>query len=333
LRREYDLETLAQQHGFSITEIDKVCRISDLLESVSAVKFLSDRLSLYGGTAFTFIYAPEILRLSVDLDFNYRHIDTTDWGAVRKEIDKKLKDLLYRLGYAKEDVAIDPHYPLQRFAVSYVNTLGLKDKFNVEIGYLKRFPILKNDTLADFKHLGTQETFKTKTPSKEELFANKWCTLLYRESSRDLFDIYQIADIEFNVEAFRKSAIIDSLTHVKPKIYEITASALRRIPVDSRLTNLLQTERIAEYNFPEIRRDVEEFTEMHLSSITPNEIRAVDRFYDELVLDPNVIDGTGLFHERTSEYPAALWTLEKIKKGAVVDFERTDFSGMLNHHV
>ena len=135
MNREYDLYALASQHGFSIKEMEKVCRISDLLESISAVKFLSDRLSLYGGTAFTFIYSPKILRLSVDLDFNYRHKDEKDWGNVRTEIDHRLKDLIYRQGHSKTDIAINARYPLTRFTVSYINTLGTPDKFKVGIGY------------------------------------------------------------------------------------------------------------------------------------------------------------------------------------------------------
>src|SRR3990170_3798638 len=99
MKRKYDLAALARQHEFSIKEIEKVCRISDLLEDISAVRFLSDHLSLYGGTALTFIYSPEILRLSIDLDFNYRHNDAADWGEFRNEIDEKLKDLIYRQEY------------------------------------------------------------------------------------------------------------------------------------------------------------------------------------------------------------------------------------------
>ena len=72
MKRKYDFDALTMRYGFSAREIEKVCRISDLLEDVSAVKFLSDRLSLYGGTALTFIYSPEILRLSIDLDARAR---------------------------------------------------------------------------------------------------------------------------------------------------------------------------------------------------------------------------------------------------------------------
>ncbi|MDI6654992.1 MAG: hypothetical protein QME59_03815 [Candidatus Hydrothermarchaeota archaeon] len=43
---EYDLEYLARTHGFNIREIEKVCRIFDILEDISNVKFLGERLSL-----------------------------------------------------------------------------------------------------------------------------------------------------------------------------------------------------------------------------------------------------------------------------------------------
>jgi predicted nucleotidyltransferase component of viral defense system len=76
LKKQYDFKGLAQKYGFNIQEIEKVCRISDLLEDISAVKFLQDCLSVYGGTALTFIHLQEIQRLSIDLDLNYRHLNT-----------------------------------------------------------------------------------------------------------------------------------------------------------------------------------------------------------------------------------------------------------------
>jgi predicted nucleotidyltransferase component of viral defense system len=135
MKREYDFTALSLQHGFSAKETEKACRISDILEDISAVKFLSDRLSLYGGTALTFIDSPEIVRLSIDLDFNYRHVGNVDWGEIRKEIDKRLKDLIYRNGYKETDVAINASYPLTRFTVKYVNAQGSEDNFKIEIGY------------------------------------------------------------------------------------------------------------------------------------------------------------------------------------------------------
>ena len=312
MRRKYDLEALARQHGFSAKEMEKVCRISDLLEDVSAVKFLANRLSLYGGTALTFVYLPEISRLSIDLDFNYRHVDEADWGETRREIDKKLKEIIYRQEYQTADVAINASYPLTRFTVKYLNSLGSEDNFKIEIGYLRRTPILKSDVLGDFRHIGTRETFKVKTPAKEELFANNWCTLLYRKTLRDLFDTYQVAKININLETFRKCAIIDSLTHKKPRIHEINPYSLEQIPIDTGLRNLLQTEQMTKYDFPKMKRGAIEFTATRIAEITDGEKDAIDQFYDQKSFKPNLIDNTGLLHERIAEYPAVLRTLQQL---------------------
>jgi len=122
MKRKYDSHALALRYGFNRRDIEKACRISDILEDISAVKFLSERLSLYGGTALAFIHSKEILRLSIDVDLNYRHKNNVEWGQVREEIDTRLKDLLYRQGYSKADIAINASYPLTRFTVKYLST-------------------------------------------------------------------------------------------------------------------------------------------------------------------------------------------------------------------
>jgi len=314
MKREYDFHALALRYGFNTKDMEKACRISDMLEDISAVKFLSERLSLYGGTALTFIHFKEILRLSIDMDLNYRHKDNTDWGQVREEIDKRLKDLLYRQGYNKTDIAINASYPLTRFTVKYINATGSEDSFKIEIGYMRRTPILKTDIMADFKHIGTQETFKITTPTKEELFANKWCAMLYRKTARDVFDVYRIADIKFDHDTFRKCAIIDSLTRKRPKLYEINPEAINKIPLDSSLRNLLQTEKLPKFDYNKISAKATEFTKTQLQELTTKEKEMVDQFWEKKKYRPELIDPTGIFHAKIAEYPAALWILEKLKR-------------------
>jgi predicted nucleotidyltransferase component of viral defense system len=313
MKRQYDLDELGRKHGFNVREMEKVCRISDLLEDLSSVKFLRDRLCVYGGTAFTFIYAEEILRLSVDLDLNYRHLDKRDWGVVRDEIDERLKGLLYRQGYDRADIAISPSYPLTRFTVHYINTLGIRDNFRIEIGYLRRWPILKTDSVADFKHVGTQETFPTKTPIREELFANKWCTLLYRRTPRDLFDVYQTTEMSFDKNIFRKCAIIDSLMRKKPRLHEIDIDeTIRKISVDTSLRSLLQTKRFSESDFNTIAKQTIRFSKTIQASIKQNEREAINQFFDHKKFKPTLIDKEGIFHEKIKDHPAILWALNTL---------------------
>jgi predicted nucleotidyltransferase component of viral defense system len=315
MKREYDFHALALRYSFNTKDMEKACRISDMLEDISAVKFLSERLSLYGGTALTFIHSKEIPRLSIDVDLNYRHKGNVDWGQVREEIDTRLKDLLYRQGYNKANIAINASYPLTRFTVKYLNADNSEDQFKIEIGYMRRTPILKTDAQAKFKHIGTQETFKATTPLREELFANKWCAMLYRKTARDVFDMYRIADMKFDPDTFRKCAIIDSLTRKLPKLYEINPEMINEIPLDSSLRNLLQTERLPELDFTEIAQRVIKFTNAQLQKLTNNEKNMIDQFWDKKIFAPELINPEGIFHTKIAEYPAVLWTLERLRKG------------------
>jgi len=312
LKREYNFNELARRYGFNIREIEKVFRISDVIEDISAIKFLRDRLSLYGGTALTFIYSKEILRLSIDLDVNYRHLDTRDWGEVRDEIDERIKNLLYRRGYGESGIAISPTYPLTRITIQYTNTLGIKDNFPIEVGYMRRYPILKSDASAAFKHIGTQESFLVKTPIKEELFANKWCALLYRRTPRDLFDIHQIANMDMDLTVFRKCAVVDSLMRGRPKLYKIDIEeTVSGIPIDSSLRNLLQAE-LSKFDFDRMRKQTMKFSKSIVANLTRNEIRAIDQFFELKTFEPTLIDEEGIFYEKIEEHPAIKWALTRL---------------------
>jgi predicted nucleotidyltransferase component of viral defense system len=197
---------------YSETVREKIERISDILVQMNKVLLLKDHLSFLGGTALNFLYlnAP---RLSVDLDFNYRQMDKRDWGEIRDDIDRETKRILYDLGYVEEDVKIQPTYNLCRFYIQYINTKGVKDSIKIETGYMRRIPILKSDTFKEFIHPLTDQRIEVKTPLKEELFANKYCTMFSRKSisARDIYDVYSISSAEFDIPLFIDVVLIESI--------------------------------------------------------------------------------------------------------------------------
>ena len=197
--------------------------------------------------------------------------------------------------------------------MQYTNNLGLKDNFTIEIGYMRRYPILKTDTTAAFKHIGTQENFPVRTPTKEELFANKLCVLLYRKTSRDLFDVYQITKMKMDLTVFRKCAIVDSLMRGNPKLYEINIEkTINEIPIDSSLKNLLQTEKLSKFDFTQMTKQTIKFSKSVIAMLTQNEIRAIDKFFKFKTFEPDLIDKKRLFHEKIREHPAILWALTNL---------------------
>ena len=197
----YDYRYLQSIYPYDTKQIEKVCRISDTLERISQIPFLREHLSLYGGTALNFIHFKEIQRLSIDIDFNYRHQgEETDWGEIREEIDETTKQLLATQGYKEQDIKIEASYPLSRFTIKYSNHQNTPDSFKIETGYIKRIPILASDAYLDFKHIGKETTFKMKIPQAEEIYANKIVTLLDRATPRDLFDVSSISEINTDLD-------------------------------------------------------------------------------------------------------------------------------------
>ncbi len=306
---EYDLEYLSRTSGFNVREVEKVLRISDLLEDIANVRFLRERLSLYGGTALNFVYLKDIPRLSVDLDFNYRHVGDKDWGEIRDEVEDRIKRLLHMRGYG--DLRINPSYPLGRIDVSYQNSSGLNDSFLIEIGYIRRYPILKEDSNVEFMHIGKNESFKINTPVKEELFANKFATCLNRATPRDVYDVYRIAGEHFERDVFRKCVVIESLTCSKLPLDEVDVSGrIGPVPLDSGLKNLLRGE--VKEDFQEIKKKAIEFGEGIIEDLTPEEANLIHEFYGEKRFRPESIDSDGIFHDTLQKNPAIEWALKKL---------------------
>ena len=198
---------------------EKIVRLSDILVRFSADPLLSRSLSLGGGTALNMVHISPPPRLSEDLDFNYRHLQKRDWGDVRSDIDRSVKDVLYALGYAHGQVRIQAFYNLGRFHIHYETSEGIPDSLKIEIGYMRRMPILRTDARLPFIHPSTGERAMVTTAQREEAFANKVCTLVARRGElsypRDLFDVSTIsqqdADLSLLVDVLMIDALMDGL--------------------------------------------------------------------------------------------------------------------------
>ena len=194
--------------GFNDKTIEKIYRICDILQRIYLIDYTRDRLALYGGTSLNFLHFKEVPRHSLDIDFNYRDRQIGDWAKERDEIDKIIKKVLSDLHYSENNIKIQAEYPITRFVIHYRSKNDERDSIKIEIGYMRRIPILKDDIFLPFAHPRTGEQFMIKTPNSEELFGNKFCTLIYRYmdksmiSSRDIFDVYVISKTKFDNSMF-----------------------------------------------------------------------------------------------------------------------------------
>ncbi|MDO9536896.1 MAG: nucleotidyl transferase AbiEii/AbiGii toxin family protein [Thermoplasmata archaeon] len=192
--------------------IEKTERLLDILTGIGQVPATAKRLSLCGGTALNLLRSKTPPRLSEDLDFNFRHSGRDDWGSARQETETALKSVLQRLGYDMKMLKIQPLYNQGRFYVRYRNRVGRNDLIKIEIGYMRRIPDLRRDSLV---RIPDHRNTSIKTPVIEELYANKFCTMFSRmrkrPNARDVFDVATMSTRRFRHELFTDLAMVETV--------------------------------------------------------------------------------------------------------------------------
>ena len=290
------------------TVSEKIERISDILIQMNKLSILKDHMSFYGGTALNFLYL-DAPRLSEDLDFNYRQTDSRDWGEVRSVIDKETKRILSDLDYSENDIKIQPTYNLCRFYIQYLNSKNLKDFIKIETGYMRRIPILKNDTFKEFIHPATEKRVKIKTPRSEELFANKFCTLFSREetSSRDIFDVYNISKEKFDLSLFCDIVMIESL-FMKINIDSFPMERFNKKKQGDRIRDLV----VKNFDWKILSQEVISFIERiqsELSTFGYSEfIREFERSHK---IDIDALKNKNKINKGIQKHPIILWMIEE----------------------
>jgi len=303
--------------GFDEKTIEKISRICDILQKISLVEYTKERLSLYGGTSLNFLHFKDIPRFSIDVDFNYRDLKTGDWEQERNKIDNILKKILSDLKYVDTDIKIQVTYPITRFDVHYMTKNTQKDSIKIEIGYMRRIPLFKNEIKSQFNHFETDEQIELKTPTSEELFGNKFCTLLYRYkdeaaiSSRDLYDIYMISKNTFDTEMFETAIILDSLMRPEPRIYKKNPNKiLDNISIDNQLLNLIRNRKIPK----DLKPRSQDFVRKYISISKSKYQDIIDTFFDKHEFNPKLLKTFETLNPDICSHPNILWNLKQLEK-------------------
>lgn len=302
--------------GFHEKVIEKIFRICDILQRISLVEFTQERLSLYGGTSLNFLYFKDIPRLSIDIDFNFRDLKTGGWEKERNKIDDILKKILYDLKYLKSDIKIQASYPITRFDVYYLTKNKEKDSIKIEIGYMRRMPLFINDIKSTFNHFKTGEEIELKTPISEELFGNKFCTLLYRYgdevtiSSKDLYDVYMISKSTFNKKLFETAIILDSLMRPEPRLYKKDLKKiLENISINNKLLNLLRNGEVPK----DLKLKSQDFINEYIIVVKEKYLDIIDTFFDKQIFNPKLLKTFDSLNPDISSHPGILWNLKKLE--------------------
>ena len=236
-----ELSELANKQNFIRDTLEKVVRLSEVLDYINSNPIMKGRLALKGGTAInlTVFHLP---RLSVDIDLDYCSFEKREEMLVhRQQITEDLKKYMQTQGYGLNPQSRSRH-SLDSFVFNYVNLGGMRDNIKVEINYSLRshlFELDEKSVLSDVIHM--EHLITVLAPL--ELFAAKINALLSRAAARDLYDTYNMINLGLfskdEHEMLRKSVIFYTAISQEeiPERYDV--NAIDRITIRKIRTDLL----------------------------------------------------------------------------------------------
>ena len=135
--------------------------------------------------------------------------------------------------------------------------------------------------------------------------------MLYRGSPRDLFDVYRIAESMFDMDVFRRTAVIDSLMRGLPRLFDVDyRERIQGIPFDSSLLNMLYGGN--EFDAGVVHEEVIDFTGSVLNRLSYEEKGLIETFYDELRLDGSIVSKIGGINDDIANHPLILWQIKQL---------------------
>ncbi|MDA3856190.1 MAG: nucleotidyl transferase AbiEii/AbiGii toxin family protein [Candidatus Woesearchaeota archaeon] len=202
-----EIYTYHRKEGFGQTQVEKVYRLTKVLEQLSKKPLIRDKLIFYGGTALNFINKKVIPRLSVDLDFTYNSSEKPN----KKEIIDCVNRTLKELKYTDIEKSENKERNTTNIKIKYINIEANTDSIEVDLNFKIKtsFYPTKNSS---FSHpFSTINKFKVNSYCTEELYGAKFNAVLTRTHPRDLYDI---ANMPKNIKLDKvKAAFIHDSTN------------------------------------------------------------------------------------------------------------------------
>lgn len=103
------LEKIAKEKGFVRDNLEKVMRLSEILQYFNQNEFLHDSLVLKGGTAIN-LTVFQMPQLSVDIDLDFaKNCSREEMIKARKNINDEILAYMSNEGYALKPGSKSPH--------------------------------------------------------------------------------------------------------------------------------------------------------------------------------------------------------------------------------
>lgn len=181
----------AKELGFARDTLEKVIRLSDMLEYLNTNPILKDSLGLKGGTAINLTIF-SLPRLSVDIDLDYLITNSREKMLENREIINAIIDrYMLSQGYNLSPKTKN-HHSLDSWVYDFIGASGNKDNIKIEINYSLRSHVLEPEERSIIAEIFASE-YKIKSLAPIEIYGSKINALLSRAAARDLYDVRNMA--------------------------------------------------------------------------------------------------------------------------------------------
>lgn len=307
-----ELAKKAKELNFIRDTLEKVLRLTEILDYINSNPLMKSRLALKGGTAInlTVFHLP---RLSVDIDFDYcADENRNEMLAQRFNITNDLKLYMQTQGYSLSSQSKTRH-SLDSFVFTYINLGGMRDNIKVEINYSLRchlFELKEATILSNIIHMDHSITV---LPALE-LFASKINALLSRAAARDLYDTYNMIHIklfnESELELLRKAIVFYTAISQKEIPPKYGLDTIDRITMQKIRTDLLPVIQKGEFIVLEqIKAEVKSFLNK-LLVITDQEQKFL-KLFSKKEYRPELLFDDSQIVIRIKNHPMALWKMQE----------------------
>ena len=308
------LDNKAKEHGYITNVFEQVIRLLAVQSFVSDHPLLKANLALKGGTAINLVYF-DVLRLSVDLDFDFTRILTKeDIFDPRNEIRSVLRTYMVNNGYGFSDKSRQ-HYSMDSEIFSYVTSSKSKNNIKVDINYLARAHVLPTKVRKMYA-FGLCEPISVNTLHPIESFASKMVALLSRCAARDLFDVLNIARhvtfTELQKDMLRKCVVFYSALSAVPGFDPTDLSKIDSfVQSDVRRNLAILLKKGASFNLACARDEVKAFLK-DLIVLSKDEKTFLTEFHMGSYRPELIFSGAQLSRIKSS--PLALWKTQNANK-------------------
>ncbi len=305
-----ELAEMAARQNFIRDTLEKVIRLSEVLDYINSNSIMKKRLVLKGGTAINLIVF-RLPRLSLDIDLDYCSEESRDEMLIqRKQISEELNVYMQTQEYALSPQSKSRH-SLDSFVFTYINSGGMRDNIKIEINYSLRnhlFEPEEKPILADVIH--TNNTITVLQPV--ELFAAKINALLSRAAARDLYDTYNMIRLELfqkeDFELLRKSIVFYTAISQEEIPEKYNVNTIDRISIRKIRSDLLPVIQKGEFvDLEKIKSNVKDFL-TGLMVLTSEEEEFLKQFKEKRYRPELLFDDERII-KRIEKHPMALWKI------------------------